>query len=99
MRQLTGRMFTALLLLTTTAAPSMAERRSPVYSCAAFARMSGMNLSRELPCIYDMGGAGELYFKQHKLYCDAMALQENILKLQGCRPETIDLHKKIYGKG
>ena len=99
MRQLASRTFTALLLLATTAASSMADRRSSVYSCEAFARMSGMNLPRELPCIYGYGAAEELYFKQHKLYCDAMALQENILNLQGCSQETFDLHKKIYGKG
>ena len=96
MRQLANRTFTALLLLATTAAPSMADRRSSVYSCEAFARMSGRNLSRELPCIDYLGG--ETYYKQHNLYCAAQALQEDILRLQGCSQETFDLHKKIYGK-
>tara|TARA_B100001173_G_scaffold259061_1_gene231894 strand:- start:36 stop:335 length:300 start_codon:yes stop_codon:yes gene_type:complete len=98
MRQLASRTFTALLLLATAEAPAMADRRSSVYSCGAFARMGGMNLPRELPCIYGMGSAGELYFKQHKLYCYAMALQEDIRNLQGCSLETFDLHKKIYRK-
>ena len=75
----------------------MADRGSSVYSCEAFARMSGMNLSRELPCIDYVGGR-EINYKQHKLYCAAQALQEDILRLQGCSQENIDLHKRIYGK-
>tara|TARA_B100000073_G_scaffold320048_1_gene299434 strand:+ start:287 stop:514 length:228 start_codon:yes stop_codon:yes gene_type:complete len=75
----------------------MADRRSSVYSCAAFARMSGRNLSRELPCIDYL--RGETYYKQHKLYCAAQALQEDILRLQGCGKKYFDLHKQIYGNG
>ena len=89
------RTITAFLLLAIAYSPAKADKNSSIYSCEAFARMSGMNLSRELPCIDYLNQ--ETYYETHKLYCAAQLLQEDVLRLQGCSGKYFELHDHIYG--
>ena len=65
-----------------------------IYSCAAFARMSGVNLPDELPCVDYDGNS----YKNHNFYCKAMTYQSRILNLSGCNQKYIDKWKSMHEK-
>lgn len=87
---------TAALLLPASITPSIAQSRGNVYSCEAFARMSGASLPHSLPCkdSYD----NNYYYKSFNLYCEAKSLQENILALQGCSDKYFKRQESLYGQ-
>ena len=74
--------------------PSFAQNRSNVYTCEAFARMSGSSLPRSLPCIDKI--ANNQYYKSFNLYCEAQSLQDDIRGLSGCSKEYFKKHKARY---
>ena len=78
------------------ASPSISQNRSNIYSCSAFARMSGASLPRNLPC--EDGFDNNRYYKSFDLYCEARSLQPDILLLQGCNEKYFDRQRKIYGR-
>ena len=91
-----AKILTAALLLPASTTPSIAQNRSNVYSCEAFARMSGASLPRSLPCedSYDNNN----YYKSFNLYCEAKSLQDDILALQGCSEKYFKKQKALYGR-
>ena len=85
-----------IISLLAVARPSISQNRSHIYSCSAFARMSGASLSRNLPC--EDGFDNNRYYKSFDLYCEARSLQPEILLLQGCDEKHFDRQRKIYGR-
>ena len=73
----------ALLLST---APVQAQQN--VMSCEAFARPSGMNMRKDLPC-----RDGTIEYKSFLGYCDAMLNQNDIRRLSGCPSQYFDRFK------
>jgi len=59
-------------------------------SCEAFARQSGMNLSRDLPCT----DSYPTDYPSFKSYCNAMLYQNDIRKLSGCPSEFFDRYSQ-----
>ena len=85
----------APLLMTAGATPSLAQNRSNVYSCEAFARMSGASLPTNLPCTdgYD----NNHYYKSFNLYCEAKSLQDDIRALSGCDEKYFKKQRSSMG--
>ena len=84
------------LLAASFASPSIAQNRNNVYSCEAFARMSGASLSRDLPCTDSFDN--NRYYKSFNLYCEARSLQDNVLALQGCSEKYFKKQSELYGR-
>jgi len=68
--------------------PNALEARS--MSCEAFARQSGINLSRDLPCT----DSYPTDYPNFNSYCSAMLYQTDIRKLSGCPSEFFDRYRQ-----
>ena len=84
------------LLAASATSPSIAQNRNNVYSCEAFARMSGASLSRNLPCTDSFDN--NRYYKSFNLYCEARSVQDDIRMLQGCSEKYFKKQEQLYGR-
>jgi len=83
----------AMLILPTATTSSFAQNSSSVYTCEAFARMSGASLPRTMPC-----KDGNMLYKSFNLYCEAKTFQDDIRRLGGCNKKYFDKQRSIYGQ-